>query len=651
MKKFAVVAAIFMVCNSGNGATSPEFLIQAVRNNDLTFLKEQLSSEAGVNTADSRGTTLLMYAAAYGSPEAVELLLSRGADAKAKNQFDATALIWAANNPRKTRLLVEKGADVNARTKRGRTPLMVAASCDGCASTVRLLLDKGADIKARDQRGRTALDSALEANDTEMIRLLIEKGAEVVKGDEGGFTPLMGAASTCNLDMVRLLLSKGADANAANTFSGEVKFGKIQMIHLTPLMWAAPGCSTDVMKALLDAGAKVNEKDIRLMTPLMLAVASEKQDLAAVKLLLKAGADVNAKSNMGETALDWAMKFGNAQVIATLRAAKAIPGDPFAAPERKPASARTPSQAVQIAMNVLQKGSTEFFKQSGCVGCHHQPFAAMAFASIAGRVNVDGAAGKEDMRVIQARELRAAEPMLDRFISNGFADGPAYSLFALGTAKVTATADTDAAAGFIAGAQHQDGSWRAVGASRSPLQEGSILRTALGVRNLRLYAPPARKEEIEERIARARAWLLKEETSTNDDYAMRLLGLFWAGADGEKVSAAGRALLAQQQADGGWRPNRNLSSDAYATGESLWALKESGVLSASDSAYSKGAKFLLDRQWEDGSWYVRSRAVKLQPYFQSGFPYDHDQWISSAATGYAVMALAPLVEAEVRAAK
>jgi hypothetical protein len=43
---------------------------------------------------------------------------------------------------------------------------------------------------------------------------------------------------------------------------------------------------------------------------------------------------------------------------------------------------------------------------------------------------------------------------------------------------------------------------------------------------------------------------------------------------------------------------------------------------------------------------VRSRAVKLQPYFQSGFPYGHDQWISSAATGFAVMALAPGIETE-----
>jgi hypothetical protein len=41
---------------------------------------------------------------------------------------------------------------------------------------------------------------------------------------------------------------------------------------------------------------------------------------------------------------------------------------------------------------------------------------------------------------------------------------------------------------------------------------------------------------------------------------------------------------------------------------------------------------------------VRSRAPKFQPYFQSGFPYEHDQWVSSAATAWAVMALAPALE-------
>jgi hypothetical protein len=62
-------------------------------------------------------------------------------------------------------------------------------------------------------------------------------------------------------------------------------------------------------------------------------------------------------------------------------------------------------------------------------------------------------------------------------------------------------------------------------------------------------------------------------------------------------------------------------------------------------------KFLMDTQSADGSWYVRSRAPKFQPYFQSGFPHDHDQWISSAGTSWAVRALIPAAANEKRASR
>jgi squalene cyclase len=64
----------------------------------------------------------------------------------------------------------------------------------------------------------------------------------------------------------------------------------------------------------------------------------------------------------------------------------------------------------------------------------------------------------------------------------------------------------------------------------------------------------------------------------------------------------------------------------------------------SDPSYQKAVKYLLNTQRADGSWYVRSRSPKFQPYFESGFPYGHDQWISSMATGWATAALAHALE-------
>lgn len=86
-------------------AQAPADLFRAVSDNDLKTLKT-----ADLTVRDERGNTLLTFAASFGTPEAVKLLLDRGADVEAKNQFEATALILGAADPVKARLLISKGA-------------------------------------------------------------------------------------------------------------------------------------------------------------------------------------------------------------------------------------------------------------------------------------------------------------------------------------------------------------------------------------------------------------------------------------------------------------------------------------------------------------------------------------------------------------
>jgi hypothetical protein len=123
---------------------------------------------------------------------------------------------------------------------------------------------------------------------------------------------------------------------------------------------------------------------------------------------------------------------------------------------------------------------------------------------------------------------------------------------------------------------------------------------------------------------------------------MQLLGLVWGGRSPTHASVqlASRALLRQQQADGGWSQLPTLASDAYATGQALVALHHAGALRPIDPAYRRGIDFLLGTQLADGSWYVKSRSLGFQPYFESGFPHGHNQWVSMAATNWAAMALA-----------
>jgi ankyrin repeat protein len=652
MRGFCVISVAVCLSAAAYAQSNADELIQVIRNNDLASLKARLAKGAQVNTRDQRGSTLVIHAAAIGSPEAVKLLLENGADVNAKNDLEATALILGAGNAEKARMLVEKGADVNAHSKLGRTPLMIAAGCDGCSATVKLLLDKGADPKAADKQGDTALSEAAGADNAESVKLLLASGAGADTPDYEGYTPLAAAASNCNLEFVKLFLSKGANVNAANTTGGEVKFGKIQLVKLTPLMLAATYCGPDVVKTLLDAGAKVNAADIRGMTPIQFAVSSEAQNPAVVKLLLKAGADVNAKSSVGETALDWAEKFGSREVIAALTAAGAREGVPYSAPRPKPAGERTVTQAVENGTALLQRGATEFFTQSGCVGCHHQPAAAVATAAArAAGIHVDEPMAKGLVKMMEGESMFFNQRMLERAPIGGATDPPTWKLMALASERYPASLLTDGIVAYIAHYQRHDGTWWFGGVARAPLEEGAMSRTAMSIRVLQVFGSPAMKADLEPRIARAVTYLANNKAATNDEAAMQILGLEWAGGNAAKVSALGKALAGAQHADGGWSQNANLASDAFATGEALYALQEAGALAASDAAYRKGVKFLMDTQCADGSWYVRSRAPKFQPYFQSGFPHDHDQWISSAATSWAVRALVPAVENEKRASR
>src|SRR5215831_2206164 len=119
-----------------------------------------------------------MHAAAFGNFDILKLLIDAGADIKARNDMDATALLWAASDPVKARLLIERGADVTVASRQGRTPLMVAAARKGAAAIVELLLAKGADVHTKDLLGNTALTLAARAGDLETVNLLMAKGAD-----------------------------------------------------------------------------------------------------------------------------------------------------------------------------------------------------------------------------------------------------------------------------------------------------------------------------------------------------------------------------------------------------------------------------------------------------------------------------------------
>jgi hypothetical protein len=298
-----------------------------------------------------------------------------------------------------------------------------------------------------------------------------------------------------------------------------------------------------------------------------------------------------------------------------------------------------PKAAAEKGVSMLQQMSNGFMKEGGCVACHAQNIAASAGAVAHNNgIRVDEAAAAESLKTAKLQWVAPEQPLLQRLAVPGGSDTVLYSLLQMAAQGAPADRAIDAMVYFVATDQTSSGNWHASAIARPPMQDGDFSRTAFAIRTLKEYGPPGRKAEFDRRIERAAAWLKTADARTTEDRTMQLLGLKWANADREGLHPLMKQLASQQRSDGGWAQTPELSSDAYATGEALYTLHELGT-PVSDPSYKRGVEFLLRTQRADGSWYVKSRAPKFQPYFQSGFPHDHDQWISAAGTAWAVMGL------------
>jgi hypothetical protein len=372
----------------------------------------------------------------------------------------------------------------------------------------------------------------------------------------------------------------------------------------------------------------------------MLAASSDTIPADVVKLLMARGADTSYTADYDETARDLAAKRGDTEVTRLLGGTARHANPISAAPVLSANSVgNTPEQAVTKAMALLEKQSYNFIRISGCNSCHSQdlPSAAAALA------RTRGYAPKEIPQLPSSMQ-----PPPERLMDLNFVavTGLAWELFDLGMNASPRNHYTDAAVRGIKAMQTAAGNWDTNEGRRPPMSSGEFQATALSIYSLRHYGPPVDQVSTDKAIARARAWLESAKPTNTQDRAFHLLGLAWSGGKPETIREAVQALRQTQRSNGGWAQFETLDTDAYATGEALYALRVAGKMPSNDPTFRKGMDFLLRTQASDGSWQVKSRSIWLQPYLETGFPYGQDQFISTAGTAWAAMALSMAAESQ-----
>jgi hypothetical protein len=257
------------------------------------------------------------------------------------------------------------------------------------------------------------------------------------------------------------------------------------------------------------------------------------------------------------------------------------------------------------------------------------------------RINQDIASSQ--LRRIAAFLQDNSERGLENEGLPGGIDTVSYLLLGMAAEKYPGDAVMDVWARYIKNNQSQDGRFKCR-TVRPPLEASDFQVTAAAIRSLIAYAPRSHEEDYRSAVKRAVRWLEKAEPASTEDHVFHILGLRWGGGSRQTIRKSAAQLLALPRSGGGWGQIPALAPDAYATGQALVAIRESGILTPRAPQYQQGVQYLLRSQMEDGSWLVRTRSPSFQPYFDSGFPNGYDQFISAAASNWAVMALLPAAD-------
>lgn len=311
--------------NLRTGDTALHLAVEWKRPRILLFLLEK---GAAMNMANEDGLTPLQLAAKLDNCEAISLLLQRGAPLETRSLSGLTALQIAAQKKYWIAfdLLVIGGANINAWTKDGETLLHEQARESFSSTSIAArLVDQGANIEARSSQDYTALQCAAMSGNKTMFMFLLSQGANIDVLTPKGETLLHITPPLNNdcLTILEALLDRGLGPNA---LSSQGWTPLHQTVHAgTGALDLDSDKTKKYIELLLHHGAEVNAYTVSPIaeTPLHLATRANIPRPSLLSLLIALGANINAMTNEGKTALHLAGERGRELIFRVLLSAGA----------------------------------------------------------------------------------------------------------------------------------------------------------------------------------------------------------------------------------------------------------------------------------------------------------------------------------------
>jgi len=236
------------------------------------------------------------------APKTLEALLKQANRIVYETDHEGLTLLHhaaARHRPEAVKLLVSKGADVNILTNSGRSPLGMCGALSKEHRSIReLLASKGATLTTRE----AFADALLNGNDDSAIKMLVTE-PYLENAWYRPFGPFLHVAAwyAKTGKVVDYLLNRGVDANSQNE-QGETALHRVMLRDSTEDIEAG----FEIVNNLLDHGADLNKQDERGYAPLHRAAAHDQEKL--LRLLVERGADINVETIDHETPLDFVLE-------------------------------------------------------------------------------------------------------------------------------------------------------------------------------------------------------------------------------------------------------------------------------------------------------------------------------------------------------